>query len=172
MSSKTPFALGKAFQMKAMIKILVIVILAQSLSSCQTGEQEIVIVPTDYTGYIVIIHNQEHGNPIRYEGKKRVYEIPQSGILRTQFSGNYGWVGLTEFYYESIAQEKQIPFKVDADSLPSDSIVAFGGSTGKANKDLEGKETVEFKLFYVGTKEQIDKAYEEAEKLNIVKLAE
>ena len=151
------------------IPILVIVVM---IEGCQKrGEEEIVILHKDYTGYVVIIYNQKTGTRIKYEGKKRVYEIPAEGILKTQFSGNYGWVGFTEFYYENIAPENKIPFIVESKNIPVDSVVAFGGSTGNANKNLDGEETIEFRLFYVGNEEQIDKAYQEAEKLDIVKLA-
>ncbi len=140
--------------------ILVLVIFVSAAYQSAQGEDEIFIVPEGYAGYIVIIYDQEHGEPIRYAGKKRVYAIPPDGILRTQFSGNYGWADFSEFYYDSIAPENRIPFVSGPNSIPKDgSVVACGGSTGNYNKDPQGGgETVEFTRYYVGTSEQISKA--------------
>jgi|GEM_PF-4254183 len=46
--------------------------------------------------------------------------------------------------------------------------MATAGGTGVANKNSDQK--VEFQLFYVGTQKQIDKAYMDAQKLDIGKL--
>ena len=161
--------------MKALFKTLASIFLLIILMACQRGEPEIVIVPEGYTGYVIIIYNQDNGAPVRYEGEKRVYEIPESGILRTQFSGNYGWVGFTEFYYDSIAPENRIsyvPNRYDSENLASDSIVASGGSTGNANRDLAGKEVVSYAKYFIGTEAQSKRAYEDAAKLNIIELAD
>jgi hypothetical protein len=66
--------------------ILFSIALSLMLTNCNTkGEQEIIIVPRNFKGYVIIIHNQKDGMPTKYEGNKRVYEIPKNGILKTQF---------------------------------------------------------------------------------------
>ena len=79
-------------------EIILSVILSFMLLGCDTSEQEIIIAPRDYTGYIIVLFNQEDGNQVRYEGKKRVYEIPSDGILKTQSSTNGGWGDYPVFY--------------------------------------------------------------------------
>lgn len=139
---------------------------------CDNAEDAIFIVPKDYTGYVVVVYNQTKGIETKYEGKKRVYEIPPNGILKTQFSNNSGWTNFPEFYYEKIAPENKIPFTAEPEDIPVDKIVAYGGTAIGANKDYEGKEVVRYVLYYIGNNAQIDAAYEAAEKLDIVKIAE
>jgi hypothetical protein len=61
------------------------------LAAKKKGEQEIIVLPNDYRGYEIIVYDQERGTPTHYEGKKRIYQIPPSGVLKTQFTGSYGW---------------------------------------------------------------------------------
>lgn len=152
--------------------IILMLISSLMMTSCDRGEREMIVVPQNYTGYIIIIFNQKKGVAPLYEGKNRVYEIPRNGILKTQFPGNPGWMEFPKFYYDKIAPQNEIPYKVDYKNIPADSTVGFGGSVGNANKDLAGKETVEFKQFYIGNKAQIDSAAEKGDKLDIIKLAE
>jgi hypothetical protein len=147
-------------------------ILSLMLIGCNKGEEEIFVIPKNYTGYIVIIYNQKGGVKPKYENNKRVYEIPENGILKSQLAPNYGWTNYPEFYYEAITSESKIQFTAEPQKIPMDKVVAYGGVSGNANKDLAGKETVEYVLFYIGNNVQIDTAYEAADKLDIVKLAE
>lgn len=40
---------------------------------CSTGgEQEVLVVPKNFKGYVLVIFDQKNGQPIRYIGKKRV----------------------------------------------------------------------------------------------------
>lgn len=142
------------------------------LFSCDSGEQEIIVIPKEYKGYVLIIFNQKDGNPIKYEGKKRVYEIPQSGILKTQFKSNDGWREFTEYYYEKIAPENKLSSFAEIKKVPKDTIVGFMGANGTVKKSAESEERIEFVEFYIGTKSQIEQAQQELEKLNIVKLAQ
>jgi hypothetical protein len=150
------------------ILIVVIFILGMALQSCEQGEKEILILPKNFTGYIIIVYNQNNGSPAKLENGKRVYRIPEDGILKSQFSNNTGWKDLPEFYYERIEKANQIPFKIDYKDISVDSVVAYGGTSGVANKDLAGKEVVRFVEYYVGNKQQIDSAYQKAEKLDII----
>jgi hypothetical protein len=50
--------------------------------------------------------------------------------------------------------------------------VGIEGASGGANKDLAGKGIIRFTLYYVGTRSEIEQYKEQAEKLDIVKLAE
>lgn len=154
------------------VMILGMCFLLTAAASCQRGEREIIVVPKGYTGYIVIIYNQKQGTATKYHDKRRVYEIPSSGILKTQFSANYGWREFPEFYCEKIAPENKIPFETEFKNVPQDSIVAFGGVSGGANKDHKGEDVVRYLEYYVGNKEQIEAAVAAAEKLDVLELSE
>ncbi len=155
-----------------MRKMILSLIISFMLFSCDIGEQEIIVVPKDYKGYVLIIFNQKDGNPTKYEGKKRVYEIPQNGILKTQFTGNYGSVGFADYYYENISLGNKLSSFVEIEKMPIDKIVGFRGATGTVKKSAESEERIEFVEFYIGTKSQIEQAQQELEKLDIVKLAQ
>lgn len=145
-------------------------LLATLLSCRQIGEQEIYLLPKGYTGRVLVILNQKDGAPKKYEGKSRVYEIPETGILKTQFSNNEGWAELPQFYYDRIDKQNQIPVKVDYKDISLDEVNATLVSTGIAYKNIDGTGEIKFTECYVGTKSQIDEASQEAEKRNVVDL--
>jgi hypothetical protein len=146
-------------------------ILSLMLLGCDSGDKEIIVVPKNYRGYVVIIYNQKN-DVSKYENNKRVYEIPSNGILKTLFKGNYGLREFTEYYFEKIDPENKFPSYVEFKKIPPDTVVGLMGANGNANKDYEAKQTVEYSLFYVGTRGDIEKAMKQAEKLDIVSLAE
>ena len=146
-------------------------ILLFMISSCiANGEQEVIVVPKNFKGYIVIIFNQKEGTPIKYEGKKRVYEIPKNGILRTQFKINDGWREFAEYYYESITPENKLPSFAEIKKNPTDSIVGLMGANGTVKMNSKSEERLEFCEFYIGNKSDIEQAQEQVEKLDILKL--
>ena len=155
-----------------MRKMILSLIISLMLFSCDSGEQEIIVIPKEYKGYVLIIFNQKDGNPIKYEGKKRVYEIPQSGILKTQFKSNDGWREFTEYYYEKIAPENKLSSFAEIKKVPKDTIVGFMGANGTVKKSADSEEWIEFVEFYIGTKSDIEQYQIEIEKLNIVQLAQ
>ena len=57
------------------------------LKSCVNyAEKEIIYIPDGYSGTIAIIFNQKKGLSKEYSENSRVYRIPDSGILFTQFA--------------------------------------------------------------------------------------
>jgi hypothetical protein len=155
--------------MKKSILYLLIVL---TLFSCNNGEKEIIIVPKNFKGYILVIFDQKDGEPKSYHEGSRIYKIPQNGVLKSQFSGNYGSVGIPEYYYQAINVDSKLPSYLEEKKIPPNKIVGMMGPNGNANKDLEGNERIPFTLFYVGTKSEIEQFKEQADKLDIVKLAE
>ena len=148
------------------LKKIFILILSTLLLSCNRVEDEIFILPKNYTGYILVIYNQPlSGAEVQYKRGKRVYEIPSNGILKTQFSNESGLRSFSEFYYEKISLENKIPYVLPRNDIPTDSTVAcckIYGSQGD----------VEYTLYEVGNREQINEANKLAEMLDIKNLAE
>ena len=55
------------------------------------AEPDVHYIPKDFRGSVFIIFNRKDGNPKEYDEKgRRVYRIPESGILKTQFAPNFG----------------------------------------------------------------------------------
>jgi len=60
--------------------------------SCNNPEPETYLIPREFTGRVDVIFNRKDGSPPKYENGRRVYEIPSSGVLLTQFKDEYGLV--------------------------------------------------------------------------------
>jgi hypothetical protein len=88
--------------MNLFIKILFFISIIIAIFGCgqEKREDSITLIPKGYVGPVVIIFNQTDGKPIKYEKNKRIYEIPDNGILKTQFTKNIGYQK-NEFYYVS-----------------------------------------------------------------------
>ena len=141
------------------------------LSSCERGEHEIIVVPENYKGHFVVIFNVKTGKPRKYSGKTRIYEIPSNGILKTQFSGNYGWLDYAEFYRGNITASNRLPISFELKRVPDYLIVGVMGSTGIQRKDLIGNDLYEYAEFYIGTRLEIDSLRQVSEQTDITRLA-
>jgi len=147
------------------MKLFFVLILSTLLLSCNRVEDQIFILPKNYTGYILVIYNQPLlGEEIKYKRGKRVYEIPANGILKTQFTSQIGLFN-SEFYYGKVASENRIPYRFANEDKPIDSIIVCGGSRGTQGK-------VVYDLYDVGTREQRKQANKLAEMLGIESLTE
>ncbi len=62
-----------------------------------TFQPEIYLIPQGYEGPILVIFDQADGQPPKYEGRARVYEIPADGVVRTQLQETRGYHA--EFFY-------------------------------------------------------------------------
>ncbi len=154
--------------MKINIFFLFLFVSISLFESCKSAETEVIIVPNDYIGYVLVIYDQADGVSEEYDKEDRVYRISESGILKTKFSSNAGWSSLPKFHYSDLG--KNIPFFVDFNGLPESEISAFGGSAGFMNRNSEGKKGVKFSQFFIGNKSQIRKSIDKLEKLNLSEL--
>ena len=81
-------------------KYLLILLSLFFFIGCSKTENTLTLIPENYTGTIKIWFNQKNGIDKKYEGDKRVYEIPKNGILKTKFSTQFGY-HFPEYYYVS-----------------------------------------------------------------------
>tara|TARA_R110001632_G_scaffold20370_1_gene61046 strand:- start:69 stop:518 length:450 start_codon:yes stop_codon:yes gene_type:complete len=81
-------------------KYLLILLSLFFFIGCSKTENTLTLIPENYTGTIKIWFNQKNGIDKKYEGDKRVYEIPENGILKTKFSPQFGY-HFPEYYYVS-----------------------------------------------------------------------
>ncbi|OAE94031.1 hypothetical protein SU65_01605 [Flavobacterium psychrophilum] len=151
--------------------LLISIILLITISCNKKGEQQIIVVPKNFKGYIILIHNQKDGMPTKYKGKKRIYEIPKNGILKTQFDTNDGWQEFSEFYYDKIIPENKLSSFAEIGKVPINKVVGFMGANGTVRKDSKSNDRIEFSEFYIGTKSEIEISQEQVEKLDIVELS-
>lgn len=133
------------------IYILSFIIIA--IGSCSVSKGDVYVLPNDYVGIVIIIYNQKNTyKPIEIKGK-RVFHIPESGVLKTDASLNYEWKNSDEVFYGNNTNGKKIPIVRDPVNYKKDQINATLASSG-TTKDSNGDE-IEFSVFYVGNKSQI-----------------
>ncbi|MBL3655330.1 DUF6843 domain-containing protein [Fulvivirga sediminis] len=60
---------------------------------------DVFIIPANFSGTIVLIYRQEDGAKKEYENRKRIYRIPQNGILKTQFDLKGESAKFGEYYF-------------------------------------------------------------------------
>lgn len=62
-----------------------------ALAQCRrVGEQVIYLLPNRFVGNVIIVYNRPDGTPAEYRDGARIYRIPTTGVLKTQFKPNYG----------------------------------------------------------------------------------
>jgi len=111
-----------------------------ALNSCSMGKGEIHLIPNNYEGAVLIVFNVPDGKPEKYEDGKRVYEIPENGILKTQFEFNSDWVASSdlEYYYDlGNGERKKLPYPDRPENLPTNQIQVFSKSAGDNAKNPE-----------------------------------
>ena len=64
-----------------------------NFSSCiMTAEPETFLVPIDFRGRVNIIYNQKCGEEPEFENDRRIYRIPNNGLLLTKFKKPSGLI--------------------------------------------------------------------------------
>jgi hypothetical protein len=130
---------------------------------CKRMVPERHILPLGYTGKVYVFFSQDEGCEVEYENNTRVYRIPKSGILRTQFKPNSGWIDSKKylnFYYEDgdsmIPLNKYISGKDSLIKLDSNSIVVFEYGIGMGN-GATGQEKVNWATYIVDSLKNFNK---------------
>jgi hypothetical protein len=101
------------------------------------AEPELHLIPDGFEGPVLIVFNDPNGTQPEYEGKSRLYEIPPSGVLRTQFPPNDGWGRPIYAYVDDQGKHTQIVTGAPCEDLPDDPVQAcsmgrraYGDATG------------------------------------------
>lgn len=134
------------------------------------AEGEIHLIPEGYEGGIFIIFDQKNGKPEKYEKGSRVYEISENGILKTQFSSNYGWYPTLKYYYVNGDSRKEILHIDNPESISPESIQVIGGSRGNASYP-QNNLSYDYLRYLVCKYENIDslsKVADNLEKYNLI----
>jgi hypothetical protein len=108
-------------------------------SSCQQPVQQVFVLPPSYVGPVVIVFDDHMGTATEFQGKKRVYRIPETGVLVTQFSTVRGIVD-NEYIYEAPGQPaKRLEYAEDLPTaVPQDTMV-YGGGVSSGGRRLDQK---------------------------------
>ena len=76
-------------------------------------EKEIYLLPDGFRGIVLIYFNQPDGAPAEYFGDSRLYRIPSTGLMKSQFGPNGGCMSdnrINFFYIDSAGNQKPITY--------------------------------------------------------------
>lgn len=106
----------------------------------QDCEEEIYLIPEGFRGKIFVFFDQEDGQAMQYENTARLYHIPGSGFIKSQFPKNTGCMGdhrIQFFYVDSLDKRRPLDYFINLDmkNLPDDrDIVLFTFLSDKKSK--------------------------------------
>lgn len=82
----------------------------------ELAEPEIHLLPAGFTGQVVILYDVADGAEAKREQGRRVYEIPASGVLRSQFPANkrFYWPGRRQLFYRGPSGQRLSLASADA----------------------------------------------------------
>lgn len=150
--------------------VFIISIVILLVSGCtERGENKIFLLPKDFAGYAIIFYDQKNGSERKYIMEKQLFEIPLSGTLKTQFKADYKRTDFPEFYFSEIKDNNKIPLSIDSnkDKESSEKIIATMPNIGKIYKNNKDATPIEYSIFYIGTKYEIEIASKEVANLNL-----
>jgi hypothetical protein len=89
------------------------------------AKPELHLIPDGFEGPVIIIYEDPNGAPLRMEGDTIRYDIPVSGVYRTQSKLNEGW-GRPDYEYVDAAGRRTpiVPGTPCVDSLAGDPVQA------------------------------------------------
>lgn len=123
---------------------------------------EIHLLPKDFKGVVMIIHNQKDGAEVSKESGNIVYRIPWDGILKTKAPLVAGLKEI-KYYYETDGKRKELKYCWDFSQLSMDTVSVYGGSSGTNG---QGENTVDFTTYIVSTKKEADSLSKVLEKMH------
>jgi hypothetical protein len=121
------------------------------------------LIPEDYRGSVIVIFNQKDGQKKEYEGKRRLYRIPSTGVLFTQFKDEQGWINQDYYLVSPNGQRKKLRVLDTRDfneewtlvknpkEPPKDSLAVFNPGTMGTMGNSSDPESKVFLQLWVGT---------------------
>lgn len=79
------------------------------LASCRNPEPADFLIPKGYAGRVAVVFEQKHGEKPKYANGRRIYEIPTTGILLTQFKAEFGFIDYRYFIVDSNGKQMSLP---------------------------------------------------------------
>ena len=144
-------------------------------SSCENAESETYLIPSDYTGEIQVIFNQNGipikykneyghdttytskiGQPVKYENGRRLYEIPSNGILLTQFKNNDGFINREYYSVNGLGERIRLEVFEPGDSVKWKANNTMKGVFGDGVSGSYGNMNIPYQDFTVCIYGQLD----------------
>ena len=149
----------------AIIYLYIILIACFTIRCNKNPEPETYLIPKGFTGRVDVIFNQKTGVPSKYENGRRIYMIPNNGILLSQFNDEYGIVNRKYYYVDSVNNRSELPvfqYQQNSDgtssAIVSDSNrvgIFIDGTTGIYGDSLDGR--IPYQEFIVANPKNLKK---------------
>lgn len=91
---------------KDRILLLLVII---GLGSCRNPQPADFLIPKGYSGRVAVVFAQKQGEKPKYDNGRRIYEIPNTGILLTQFNPEFGFIDYRYFILDSNGRQTLLP---------------------------------------------------------------
>ena len=124
---------------------------------------ETYLIPSTYRGRVLVVFNQPDGQKSEVERGRRIYRIPSSGVLFTQFAAEQGFIDQQYYFITPAGQRKRLgvldtrDFNEEwttvkhASEPPRDSVAVFNPGTMGSMGDGNGPHRKVFLELSVGT---------------------
>lgn len=147
----------KLLTMKTAISLILFMLV---LSSCvpERSETEMYLIPDNYKGKVNIIFNQVKGQEIMYERGKRVYKIPENGILLTKAKPEYGFIQHEYYFVDSLDNRTPINILFDNHKNAKEIGIYRDGTVGTYGNS-DDAQNLKFQEFYVTDKKSLDQYF-------------
>ena len=137
--------------------ILLNFFIAFLLINCKVVESNTFLIPVGFKGKVIIIFEQKNGTPTKYEKGRRIYDIPNDGILLTQFKLAYGLNDSKFYYKDSMDNRVQLTdFNNAEESKLSNTVGIFASGTTGVYGNSGSSTSVTFLAFNVSNYEYLD----------------
>lgn len=87
-----------SFPLTIIIVVISLYLFSFANSYLTRPEKETYLIPEGYKGTVLVIFNQPNGEKPEYEDGRRIYRIPQTGVLFTQLKDEQGIINQEYFY--------------------------------------------------------------------------
>lgn len=106
-TSKIVFGLF-SFPLILIIVVIGIYLISFAGSYLTRPEKETYLIPEGYRGNVLVIFNQPDGKKPEYENGRRIYRIPSSGVLFSQFKDEEGLINQEYFYLSPSGHRRKL----------------------------------------------------------------
>lgn len=169
--SKVIFGL-LSFPLTLVVVVVVLYLFSYTSSYLTRPEKVTYLIPEGYTGNVLVIFNQPFGKKPEYENDRRIYRIPKTGILFTQFKDEEGL--MREQYYYITVEGKRTKLGVldtrdfnepwttvkNPHEPPRDSLAVFNPGTMGTFGESGDSNSMVFEELSVGTYNDIKKLHD------------
>ena len=152
------------------IVAIILIVIVWELFYIQTvSKEEIFILPENFKGVVLIVHNQKDGVSIKKENGKIIYRVPFNGILKIKMPLKPALPKMWYYFEDSKGKRTEFFYCFERKEMEKnkDKVYAFGLSTGTYQ---EGNDKVDYTMFLVGTAKEADSLSKVAEKLKPTEL--